>query len=67
LEAWAQLERAVLRLTDGRRSVREIAKEMCSEYPNLNEAEAERLVMQILSGRARSAQQPAVGVARSER
>jgi hypothetical protein len=67
LEEWAQLERAVLRLTDGRRSVREIAKEMRSEHPSLNEAEAERLVMQILSGRAQSAQQPAVGLARSEK
>jgi hypothetical protein len=66
LEAGAQLERAVLRLTDGRRSMREIAKAIRSEHPDLNEAEADRLVMQILSGRARSAQQPAVGAARSE-
>jgi hypothetical protein len=66
LEAWAQLERAVLRLTDGRRSVREIAEAIRSEHPDWNEAEADRLVMQILSGRARSAQQPAVGVARSQ-
>jgi hypothetical protein len=67
LEAWAQLERAVLRLTDGRRSIREIAAELRSQHRDLTETEAERLVMQILSGRARSAQQPAVGVARSER
>lgn len=56
----AYLEAVVLRLTDGMRSVRQIATEFRAEHGELSQTDAELLVVQALRGRARMAKQPAL-------
>jgi len=53
LDRHGELELKVLALTDGTRSIRDIAGEMAAERGDLTQAEAERLVAQVLRHKIR--------------